>query len=296
MISSAGSLARKASSSRSRPRVAMPRIAAPCRASRGSISAPAARCTSNVGSSSRSTSAISPRLSTCTRSEAMRWVYRPFFPEGQPAMPRPWTVTRHDPIEKIDENLWGVSGDVPGFPRTARFHRRMQIVKLSNGRLVFHNAVPLGDAALAEVRAWGKPSILIVPHHLHALDAFGFQAKLGLSVFTASPAVEKVRSIVKVDGTLDELPEDPALRCEPLKGTRFGEGFAGFMFRLLGVCGAEPRMAGAYKLRAVSDKAALKRDLLRLADTPGLVRMVPSHGEIVVRDPAGAIRRAAERA
>src|SRR2546425_1516067 len=263
MISSAGSLARKASSSRSRPRVAMPRIAAPCRASRGSISAPAARCTSNVGLSSRSTSTISPRLSTCTRSEAMRWVYRPFFPEEQPAMPRPWTVTRHDPIEKIDENLWGVSGDVPGFPRAARFHRRMQIVKLSNGRLVFHNAVPLGDAALAEVRAWGKPSILIVPHHLHALDAFGFQAKLGLSVFTASPAVEKVRAIVKVDGTLDELPEDPALRCEPLKGTKFGEaayvvrtgprarlsfcdaimnsrpggGFSGFMFRLLGVSG-----------------------------------------------------------
>ncbi len=237
-------------------------------------------------------------------------------------MPRPWTVTRHDPIEKIDENLWGVNGDVPGFPRAARFQRRMQIVRLSNGRLVFHNAVPLGDAALAEILSWGKPSILIVPHHHHALDAYGFQAKLGLSVFTASPAVEKVREIVKVDGTLDELPEDPALRCEPLKGTRFGEaayvvrtgpraslifcdaitnsrpgeGIAGFLFRLLGVSGAEPRMAGAYKLRAVSDKAALKRDLLRLADTPGLMRMVPSHGEIVTQDAAGAIRRAADRA
>ncbi|HYV65273.1 MAG TPA: hypothetical protein VE964_03460, partial [Myxococcales bacterium] len=110
-------------------------------------------------------------------------------------MPRPWTVTRHDPIEKIDENLWGVNGDVPGFPPAARFHRRMHIVKLSDGRLVFHNAVPIGDAALAEIKAWGKPAILIVPHHLHAMDAHGFQAKLALQVFTAAVSVEKVRGI-----------------------------------------------------------------------------------------------------
>lgn len=37
--------------------------------------------------------------------------------------PRPWIVTRHDPIEEIDTNLWAVSGDVPGFPPTARFQR-----------------------------------------------------------------------------------------------------------------------------------------------------------------------------
>ena len=44
-------------------------------------------------------------------------------------MPRPWKVTRHDPIEKIDENLWAVNGDVPGYPPAARFQRRMQIVE-----------------------------------------------------------------------------------------------------------------------------------------------------------------------
>jgi len=231
-------------------------------------------------------------------------------------------VTRHDPIEKIDDNLWAANGDVPGFPPAARFQRRMHIVKLSDGRLVFHNAVPLDDAALAQVKAWGKPAILIIPHHLHAMDAHGFQEKLGVAAFTARAAVEKVRSIVDVAGTLDELPRDPALRCEPLAGTRFGEaayvvqsgpraslifcdaivnsrpggGFAGFMFRLMGFTGPEPKMAPAYKLRAVSDKAALKRDLLRLADTPNLVRVVPSHGEVITVDAAGSVRRAAQRA
>jgi hypothetical protein len=128
-------------------------------------------------------------------------------------MPRPWIVTRHDPIEKIDDNLWGVNGDVPGFPPQARFHRRMHIVKLGDGRLVFHNGVPIGDAALADVMAWGKPSILIVPSPLHAIDVYAFQAKLGLAVFTSQKAVEAVRKIVKVDGTVEELPDDPALRC-----------------------------------------------------------------------------------
>ena len=138
-------------------------------------------------------------------------------------MPRPWIVTRHDPIEKIDLNLWAVNGDVPSFPPEARFHRRMHIVKLGDGRLVFHNGVPLADAALAEVMAWGKPSILIVPSPLHAIDVYAFQAKLGLAVFTSRQSVEAVRKKVKVDGTLEELPADPALRCEPLAGTKFGE-------------------------------------------------------------------------
>jgi hypothetical protein len=237
-------------------------------------------------------------------------------------MPRAWVVTRHDPIEKLEENLWAVNGDVPGFPPSARFHRRMQIVKLSDGRLAFHNAVPLDDAALAQVRAWGEPAILIIPHHLHAIDAHPFRSRLGVSVFTSKRALDKVRAIVEVAGTLEDLPRDPALQCEPLSGTRFGEaaylvrsgarasllfcdaimnsrrgsGFAGFVFDVLGATGPEPRISWMYRLRAVRDTRALKRDLLRLAETPGLVRVVPSHGEIVERDPAGAIRRAVERA
>jgi hypothetical protein len=238
------------------------------------------------------------------------------------AKPRPWIVTQHDPIEKLDVNLWAVNGDVPGFPTSARFERRMHIVKLSDGRLLFHNAIPLEEAALTEVRAWGRPAVLIVPHHLHAIDARAFREKLGLRVFTSRQAVEKVRAILDVDGTLEDLPADPALRREPLGGTKFGEaayvvqsgdraslilcdaifnsrpgkGVFALMFRLLGFAGAEPRVGFGYKVRAVSDKAALKRDLLRLADTPNLVRLVPSHGEIVTQDPAGALRRAAQRA
>jgi hypothetical protein len=76
---------------------------------------------------------------------------------------RTWQVTRHDPIEKIDENLWTVHGDVPG----NKGDRRMAIAKMSDGRLVFYNAVPVDDGALAEIKAWGAPTFLILPYNLH---------------------------------------------------------------------------------------------------------------------------------
>ncbi len=230
--------------------------------------------------------------------------------------PRPWTVVPHSPVEEIDDNLWGVTSDVPGFPQGCGMNRRMCIVRLGDGRLVFHNAVPLDEPTLAKVAAWGQPSILIVPMHLHALDAHAFRVRLGVRVFTARAVVDRVRAILPVDGTLDELPADAALRCAPLAGTKFGEaawivhsgarasvlfcdafhnsrpgrGVNGFLFKLMGFTGPAPTVPPLYQRRAVADGAALARDLLRLADTPGLARLVPSHGEIVDADAAAVLR------
>ena len=57
--------------------------------------------------------------------------------------PRPWIVTRHDAIEKHEANLWSVSGDAVGIKGMTR---RMAIVRLSDGRLLFYNAIPLEEA------------------------------------------------------------------------------------------------------------------------------------------------------
>src|SRR5262249_4993969 len=229
-----------------------------------------------------------------------------------PKPPRPWTVIENEPIEQIDDNLWGVAGKVPDFPKGAGMDRPMSLVRLADGRLVFHNAVPVDDVALAKLRAWGEPAILLVPMHLHAIDAHAFRAKLGVKVYTSKATVDKTREIVEVDGTFEDLPADPALACRPLSGTKFGEaawavttgprasllfcdaiqnnrpgtGFNGFMFKIMGFTGEGLKTPPFYKLRAVSDKAALKRDVLALADTPGLARIVPSHGLIVSTDPA----------
>ena len=97
-----------------------------------------------------------------------------------PKPPRPWTVLTHGPVEKIDENLWGVESDVPGIPG---LKRRMSIVRLQDGELLFYNAVPVSDSALAEVRALGNPAYLVIPQHLHMIDAHAFRARLGVRVY-----------------------------------------------------------------------------------------------------------------
>jgi hypothetical protein len=238
-----------------------------------------------------------------------------------PKAPRPWIVTRHDPIEELDDNLWAVEGDVPDFPAGTGMPRRMSVVRMDDGRLVFYNAIPLDEAALAKVRAWGKPSILIVPVFFHSIDAKAFQEKLGLSVFTSKITLEKTRASIPGARPLEELPQDASLQCVPLSGTRFGEsafvvksgpratllfcdvfqnsrpgrGFGGFMFKIMGFTGNEPKTPPFYKLRAATDKAAIKKDLLRLADTPGLVRLVPSHGIVVSENAASVLRATATK-
>ena len=71
-----------------------------------------------------------------------------------PKRPRPWIVTPHGPIEKLEDNLWAVQGDVPGIP----FKRRMFIIKRSDGTLMFFGmAIPLEEAMLAEVTELAFP-------------------------------------------------------------------------------------------------------------------------------------------
>lgn len=233
-----------------------------------------------------------------------------------PKPPRPWTVLPHGPVERIDENLWGIESDVPGVPL---LKRRMSIVRRSDGGLLFFNAVPVGDAALAEIRALGRPAILVIPQHLHMMDAHAFRAKLGVRVFAPASTRALVAERVEVDGAFEDLPPDPAVRVETVAGFKTGEGFAtiqtgpraslvvadvvlnvppqpgamGLLYRLLGFSGDRPKLPTPVRLRVVRDKGALRAQLERLAATPGLARIVPSHGPVVERDPAGVLREIA---
>lgn len=133
--------------------------------------------------------------------------------------PRPWIATRHDPIQKLEENLWTVEGDVPGLP----MQRRMSIVKLSTGERLFFNAVPLSEEVLEEIRAWGRPSMLVVPHDNHLIDAHPFCAKLSLKLYGPKECRDKIAARVELSGTLEAVPADPAIRVKPLPGVKLGE-------------------------------------------------------------------------
>ena len=225
---------------------------------------------------------------------------------------RPWIVTRHDPIKKLEDNLWAVEGDVPGLG----VKRWMFIIKLSDGSLMFVGAaVPLEDAALAEVTAWGRPSLLIVAHDQHMIDAHAFAEKLGLKVYGPKECEVKMRARAEIAGTLDAVSRDASVQIEPVAGTKMGEPaiivksaggtrvsilFAdviqntpkeslGAFLKLLGF-GGGPKIVPVFKMMFLKDKKALAGQLSRWAEIPGLVRLAPCHGDAVTTDAAAALR------
>jgi hypothetical protein len=231
---------------------------------------------------------------------------------------RPWIVLPHGPVERLDEALRAVEGSLPRSP----VPRRMSIARLAGGRLLFHNAVPLAEPAMADLEAWGEPSFLVVPNRFHRLDLAAWLARYPRCAVVCPPeARAAVAAVVPVTGDLSKLPRDPALAVEPLGGMRSGEaaiairsrggavsllfgdavmnlphlpGARGLLLRAIGSTGG-PRVTPLARLVAVSDRRALAASLERLARTPGLARLVPSHGAIVEDDAARVLADVARR-
>jgi hypothetical protein len=64
------------------------------------------------------------------------------------------------------------------------------------------------------------------------------------------------------------------------------------LFRLLGFTGG-PRVAPPFRLLYTTNRQALGAHLGRLAETAGLARLVPFHGDVIDVDPAAALRTVA---
>lgn len=233
-----------------------------------------------------------------------------------PKPPRPWTVLPHGPLERIEDNLYAVESAVPGI---AGLRRRMAIIRRSDGGLLFFNAVPVSEEALASIRALGNPAMLVVPQHLHMIDAGAFRERLGVRVYAPSATRDLVAERVTVDGTFEDIPADPAVSVRTVAGFKTGEGMAlvrssdrlslvvadlvlnvpngpgirGLLFRVLGLTGDRPKLPTAVRLRVLRDAGALRAQLEELARMPSLTRIVLSHGPNVDRDPASVLRAVA---
>jgi hypothetical protein len=242
------------------------------------------------------------------------------YASGMAKGPRPWTVTRHDAIVQLDENLWTVDGAVPGIPG-GHFPRKMMIVKRADGTLLLHNAMPLDEAGMRALVAIGKPSILVAPSPFHCMDAHAVKARLGVKVLCPAASAREIGARVEVDGDYGALAGEPDIEVVTLDGVRSGEavflvrgkggainmvmcdvmlniphlsGFWGWLWKVMGFTGG-PRCGPVWLKRAVADRQALQRHLVKLADTPKLARLVPSHGPAVDRDPGGTLRAVAAR-
>ncbi len=224
-----------------------------------------------------------------------------------------WTVLPHDPIEKHAENLWSVSGNMPGGNQ-----RRMTLARRADGGLVIHNPIALDDAEMKEVEAFGKPAFLIVPNAFHRQDSIIYKQRYpALSVLCPQTARKKVSQIVDVAGHLDEMPKDANVEVFHLRGMQEregairvrsqqgnglvfndallnlepGSGVAAFFMAPTGTLSV-PRFA---RWMLMKRGAELKGHLQELAGSSGLTQLVPGHGKVITSDAATALQAAAAR-
>ena len=228
-------------------------------------------------------------------------------------MARGWIVQPHGAISKLEDNLWTVRGKVPGVPG---FTRRMSIVRRSDGSLVFYHAVPLEEPAMAELASWGRPDALVLGHDQHAVDAQPFAQRLGLRIFGPARNLKRLRARGLDVAPLDEMPSDPSVEFGQVDGTRTGDAFGtvrsgarvsllfadciqnnpgdgvNVLFKLLGFTGG-PRVSPPFRLLFTTDRGALAAHLRRLAETNGLTRLIPFHGNAIDVEPAAAMQTVA---
>jgi hypothetical protein len=225
-----------------------------------------------------------------------------------------WKVLPHGPIEKLSDRLWRVEGQLESIKRV------MSIAKRSDGTLVIHNGIALGDAEMTEIDAWGKPGFILVPNGFHRLDAKVFKDRYPTAkVLCPAGARKKVDQVVPTDGTYDDFAADANVELFTLDGTKtreggmivradrdtslvlndavfnmpHGSGFTGFLFRRVTDSTGGPRVSRVMKWFVIADKAAFRTHLEKLAALPDLRRVVVSHHVTITDDPAGTLSRVA---
>jgi len=224
-----------------------------------------------------------------------------------------WKVLPHQPLRQLEDNLQVVDAKLPG---GVPLDRRMTVVRLRDGRLVVHNAIALDDASMATLEAWGQMAFLVVPNGFHRLDAFAYKQRYpNLTVIAGPRGQAKIEQAVSVDGGPELLPADGGMHGFNLDGDKVGEmafiiehgdtktllvndavfnqphqpGFGGFVMRAIGSTGGL-KLTRVMRVFGVSDTKAFAADVLRLAETRGVARLIMSHGDIIEGDIAGRLR------
>lgn len=223
-----------------------------------------------------------------------------------------WKVRPHGPIEKLSDRLWRVEAKLDSID----LRRVMTVARRADGTLVVHNAIPLGEAEMAELDAWGKVSTIVVPNRFHRLDAQPFAARYPEArVLCPRGAAKHVGKAVRVDGAYEDLPPDGVVELVSLDGTKQREGvmivrgdvtsvvlndavfnmehaggFFGFLLRLIGASG-KPCVELGMRWLMISDRKAFRAHLESLAALPNLAHVVVSHHKVISERPGEVLRQ-----
>jgi hypothetical protein len=224
-----------------------------------------------------------------------------------------WTVLKHNPIEKLANNLWSVEGWMPSGNQ-----RRMTIARLTDGRLIVHNAIALDADEMKEVERFGQVAAILVPNAFHRQDARIWKDRYpAAKVYAPKKARSKVLKVVTVDGDFDEVPGDDTVRTVHLDGMKGAEGMievvssdgrtlvlndavlnmekqGGFMGMMLGPTG-RPSVPRFSRWWFVNDKRALAEQFRAAAGgSVPLQRVIVGHGATIVKDAAAVMKSVAD--
>jgi hypothetical protein len=224
-----------------------------------------------------------------------------------------WRVLPHGRIRSVTENLWTVDGEIEGGPPIRRV---MTVARRRDGRVVIYNGIALDEAGMHELEALGEPVGLVVPSGFHRIDAARFAKRYpSMKVYCPRGGRARVQRVVRVDGTIDEIPSDPDVSLEHAGGTGDQEavmivrspggttlvlndlvfnmphqgGFGGFVLKHVTKSSGGPRVSRIARVFLIKDASGVRRDLERWANLPDLKRVIVSHHEMIDERPADVL-------
>jgi len=208
-------------------------------------------------------------------------------------------------------SLWQVAGSLPmpGVPRN------MTVFRSETGELVLYSVIAMHDDGMRALEALGRPSVMVIPHRRHQMDApFYEQRYPELRVLAADAS--RVTGVA-VDGPLDELSrfgieayalpgndyEDTVLDlplgdgralcvCESLTNIT-PSGLPGLLFRVLGPPGGGFGVARAVRWREIPGRDQLRAWLRKQAARTDLRCLLLGHGAPLTSGIPEALERAA---
>lgn len=220
-----------------------------------------------------------------------------------------WTVLPHGKLAEVDENILTVVGELH-MPMT-ELPRRMTVVRLQDGRLVIFSAIALDDDEMRSIEQYGTPAFLVVPNHIHRLDAKIWKERYpNMQVVAPEGSRMKIDEVVQVESTSPDFGDrnvefitvpgtrgrEAAMLVDTGNGTtlvlndlvgniRSEAGFGSWLLRVAGFAGDEAQIPRVVKLSLIEDKKALRSKLIEWSQIETLERILVSHGAIIDESP-----------
>lgn len=203
----------------------------------------------------------------------------------------------HGDFIEVAPGLWQLRGSLP-FP----LPRYMTVWRLQDGGLLIYSAVALDEAGMQKLEALGKPTVLVVPHSLHLMDAAFYKARYpGIKVIAPEAAKKRLDPSCPVDESPAEGLKRLGLRGEVVPGNKCDEVMLdldlpngeralvftdllaygepkNLMMRLMGPPGGKG-IARIVRFRQIADKAATRTFLERMAKEQKISKILLAHAK-----------------